>query len=270
MRAAIRPFVLSMACLTAFTAQALELAKYPKVLVGAQGVEVVLAPTADGKQALVRVTGINDPIDQVVFLSTKETQGAAREVYTTPINGRSYGLLHKQTDAYGGEEGFTVYLPGKRDGVSLAFSNEKSKALSLAALQASYERQQKQGVQEKLARFDRNKRLANAQADLVKSDQEATEACGTPVKTTVDWASIDDEKLQSLSIASFCGAVASEMESLCRSTPAFKTTAAGLGDIQCQFAPPMKIRIENKQVVFSTEKNAPNQGDFVRQFLRNQ
>lgn len=254
----------------AIASHAIELAKYPKVFVTPQGVEVVLAPSVDGKQALVRVSGINDPIDQVVFLSTLERQGAAREVYTTRIDGRSYGLLHKQGSAYQNSDQYVVYLPGKRDGLDLSFHDSKSKALKLADLQASYEQQQKQGVQEKLARFDRNKRLASAQAELAKMDQEASVSCATPVKTTVDWASLEDEQLQRLSIPSFCGVVASEMETLCRSTPEFKTTAAGLGQVQCQFGPRLKIRVENQQVVFSTEKDAPNQAEFVRQFLRNQ
>jgi hypothetical protein len=271
MFAFIRPLAVAAAGLgIALAAQAMELAKYPKVFVGPQGVEVVLAPSVDGKQALVRVSGINDPIDQVVFLSNVERQGAARDVYSTRIDGRNYGLLHKQTDAYVGGDNYVVYLPGKRDGVVLAFHEDKTKAFKLADLQASYERQQKQGVQEKLARFDRNKRLASAQADLTKADQDASAACGTPVKTTVDWASIDDEKLQTLSIGSFCGVVASELESLCRNTPAAKAKMASLGQVQCKFASALKIRVEGQQVVFTTEKDAPNQEDFVRQFLRNQ
>lgn len=64
--------------------------------------------------------------------------------------------------------------------------------------------------------------------------------------------------------------VASEIDSLCRNTPQFKPTAAGLGQVQCHFGPRLKIRVEDQQVVFSTEKDAPNQEEFVRQFLRNQ
>lgn len=271
MFAFIRPVAAIVAGLgITLAAQAIELAKYPKVLVGPQGVEVVLAPSVDGQQALVRVSGINDPIDQVVFLSNLEKRGAARDVYATRIDGRNFGLLHKQTEAYLGGEQYVVYLPGKRDGVTLAFHEDKTKAFKLADLQASYERQQKQGVQEKIARFDRNKRLAGAQADLARTDQEASAACGAPVKTTVDWNGIDDEKLQTLSIGSYCGVVASQLDSLCRNTPAFKPKAAALGQVQCKFASELKIRLEGQQVVFTTEKDAPNQEDFVRQFLRNQ
>lgn len=267
----IRPLAIALTGLgITLAVQAIELAKYPKVFSGGQGVEVVLAPSVDGQKALVRVSGINDPIDQVVFLGELEKRGAAREVYATRIDGRSYGLLHKETSTYGGGDRYMVYLPGKRDGLPLAFNEDKTKALKLADLQASYERQLKQGVQEKIARFDRNKHLAGAQADLAKTDQEASAACGVPVKTTVDWAAIDDKKLQNLSIAGYCGVVASQLDSLCRSTPAFKAKAAALGQVQCKFAPELKIRVEGQQVVFDTEENAANQDDFVRQFLRNQ
>ena len=266
----LRPLVLSVAGLCAAVAShAIELAKYSQVFVAPPGIEVVLAPSADGKQALVRVTGVNDPIDEVVFLSDLEPQGSSRELYTTRLDGRSYGLLQVQHHSYRGTDQYVVYLPGKREGVALAFSEERSKAFQPAALLATYERQRQQGVQEKLARFDRNKRLAGAQADLAKADQDATAACGTPVKTTVDWTSIDDEKLQTLSIGSYCGVVASQLESMCRSTPDFKAIIAGSGQVQCRFASRLKIRAENRQLVFSTEKDAPNQDDFVRQFLRN-
>ncbi|MCL4770968.1 MAG: hypothetical protein KJZ76_11610, partial [Burkholderiaceae bacterium] len=66
------------------------------------------------------------------------------------------------------------------------------------------------------------------------------------------------------------GEVAAQMERLCQNTPAFKATAASLGQVQCQFGPQLKLRVENQRIVFTTEKDAPNQGDFVHQFLRNQ
>ena len=47
---------------------ALELAKHPQAFDAGQGVSLILAPTADGKQALVQVKGINHPLDEVVFL----------------------------------------------------------------------------------------------------------------------------------------------------------------------------------------------------------
>ncbi len=270
MHAFFRLLIVSLAgLLTTLAAQAIELAKYPQVFVADKGMEVVLAPSADGTQALMRVSGINDPIDQVVFLGSVEQQGNSREVYVTKIDGRSYGLVRKEIHPYRGNEQYVAYLPGQRDGMVLEFHEEKTKALKLADLKASYERQKKAGVQEKLARFDRSKNLASAQNELAKADQEASASCSTPVKTNVDWNTIDDEKLQTLSIGNYCGVVASELDSMCRNTPDFKSIAAGIGLVRCSFGQRLKIRMENRQMVFSTEKDAPNQSDFVRQFLRN-
>ncbi len=271
MRSLATTLALTLTCtLSPLAAQALELAKYPKVFTGPQGVELVLAPSADGKQALLRVSGINHPIDQVVFLAELQPQGRSRDVYTLQLDGRAYALLHRQASAYSDAEHFVAYLPGQRDGVPLAFQADKSKDFKANELLTRYEQQRKQGLQDKLARFDRPKRQESYRAELAQMDKDASTACGTPVQTSVDWAAIDDEKMQALSISSFCGEVATQMERLCQSTPAFKATAASLGQVQCQFGPQLKLRLENQRVLFTTEKDAPNQGDFVHQFLRNQ
>ncbi len=271
MRTIASALVLTLACcLTSMAAQALELARYPKVFSGPQGVELVLAPSADGKQALLRISGINHPIDQVVFLAQLQSQGRSREVYTLQLDGRSYALLHRQASAYSDAEHFVAYLPGQRDGVPLAFQADKSKDFKAGELLTRYEQQRKQGLQDKLARFDRPKRQESYRAELAQMDKEASAACGTTVQTSVEWAAINDETMQTLSISSFCGEVAAQMERLCQNTPAFKTTAASLGQVQCLFGPQLKLRVENQRIVFTTEKDAPNQGDFVHQFLRNQ
>ena len=259
-----------LCALAATTASALELAPYPKVLKSPDGMTVTLAPSADGAQALLQVTGINHAIDQVVFLTTRESQDTSRDIYFTTIDGRRHNLLHREAARYGGGDRYTAYLPGQRKADVLGYSEDDSKALKPAALKARFEEQVRGGVQENLARFDRPKAMARAQARVDEADQAAEEACGTPIKTTLRWSTIDDPKLQKLSIGSFCSAVAGELATMCSNEPAFKTTAQQLGQVQCQFGPALKLRQENSQLVFTTQANAPNQGDFVRQFLRNQ
>ncbi len=262
---------ITIACaLFATLSGAQDLAAYPQVFTGPQGLEVVLAPTADGQAALMRVSGINNPIDKVVLMGKQESRGSGTQAYVITLDGRSWGLVQKQTGRYEGVERYVAYLPGRQGAVDLVFDERKSKALNTADLKATYTRQQKDGVQEKLARFDRNKRVASAQADLSKTDTSATDACGTPVKTSVDWQAIDDDKLQKLSIAGYCGEVASQMESMCRNTPSFQVKVRALTQIQCQFGTNMKLRMEGQKLVFTTHQDAPNQGDFVQQFLRNQ
>lgn len=251
-------------------AAAIDLAAYPQVFGGPQGMEVVLAPSKDGKQALMQVSGVNHPIDKVVFLGQQEQRGASTQAYVTTLDGRSYGLVHKQTSPYGGGEQYVVYLPGQQGATALSYDQKKSKALDTAALQATYQRQEKEGVQSRLARFDKDKRIASTTQALQRADQTASESCGSQVKTTVDWNSISEDQLKTLSIAGYCGEVASQLDNLCRSTPAVKPKVAAMGQVTCQFGPEMKLRTEGQRLVFTTQQDAPNQGDFILQFLRNQ
>ena len=263
------PLLLALFCgLATMAAHAIELAKYPRSRTGPQGIEVVLAPSADSTQALVRVSGINHAIDQVVFWAPWSNVGL-RAVYVTRLDGRDYGLLHRQASRYGGSTEHVLYLPGQRDGIALAFSDKKSKEFRLAALQASYAEQQKQGVQENWpASTEKNgepvcKRISGKQTRRpLQPVAPRSRPRWTGPPSTTKTANPEHRQL--------CGVVASEMESLCRGTPDFKPLAATLGQIRCQFASRLKIRVDNQQVVFSTEKEAPNQSEFVRQFLRNQ
>lgn len=92
-----------------------------------------------------------------------------------------------------------------------------------------------------------------------------------PVKTTIDWTAIDNDKLKKLSVHSFCGVVATNMQRLCSDDGGtFKKKAAALGQINCQFGPELKARMVDQKLVFTTESKAPNQDDFIREFLRNQ
>lgn len=264
--------LLALACACVATgAAALDLAPYPKVFSGPEGMEVVLAPSTDGKEALMRISGVNHPVDKVVFLGELQRWGGSTDAYVTTIDGRDSGMVQKQASPYGGGERYVAYLPGRKGALDLSFDEKKSKAMKPADLQATYERQKQQGVQEKLARFDREKQLAYSRDQLAASDKEASASCGVPVKTAVNWSAIDDELLKKRSVHSFCGAVASGLGSLCRdASAAFKPKAASLGQISCQFGPELKARMESRTVVFTTAEDAPNQDDFIRQFLRNQ
>lgn len=268
MRKTMAVLLCTVACTTSI---AFELGAYPKVFSGPEGAEVVLAPTADGKSALFQISGVSHAVDKIVFLSQLQRWGGGTDAYVTTFDGRDSAMVQKKSSSYGGGDRYVAYLPGNRKELDLAYDEKKSKALKSAVLLATYERQKQQGVQEKLARFDRDKSLAYSREQLDNADKEASAACGVPVKTTIDWTAIDDDKLKKLSVHSFCGAVANNMQRLCRDDGGtFKKKAAALGKINCQFGPELKARMVDQKLVFTTESNAPNQDDFIREFLRNQ
>ncbi len=257
----------SMTVGAASLASAQTLAKHGFALKGGQGLTVLLAPTADDKAALVQVKGVNNPVDGAVLLADKVVEGD-RVSYRTQIDGRAWNVL--RTEHRNGWTRATAFLPGVRDGVDLGYDEAASKAINLAALSAEYQKQKKAGVQDKLARFDRPAAETRQRTALEQADANATQACATPVKTTVNWSGLTDDQLQRLSISGFCGTVANAVGSLCGSDQAFKAQAAKHAQIQCRFGDKLSLRHEGAQLVFTTEEKAPNQDDFARQYLRNQ
>lgn len=258
--------LLLAASLFTLNASALELAKYPQVFDAGKGISVIVAPSSDSTQALVQVSGINHPLDEVVLLTTIKDRGNDELSYSTTLNGSASSVLVKR-QGWGGER-FQLYLPDT-EGFELGFDEAKSKAAKPAALLALYEQQKKQGIQDKLSRFDREQRVTDFSAQLQQIDQEASKSCGTPLTTAVDWPAIEDDKLQRLGVPSFCGEVVRQMASLCENNAAFKAQAEQLNTVQCSFDAQLKLREGDAGLVFTTHEKAPNQGDFINAYLRN-
>jgi hypothetical protein len=247
-------------------ASAIELARHPQVFDAGQGVSLALAPSADGRQALVQVRGINHPLDEVVFLTDIRELGNEQRDYAIRLDGRDYNLLNKRR-AWSGES-FLLNLPNTQ-GFELSYSEDKTEALKLTELLALYEKQEKDGVQARLAAFDRKQRLADYSARLQEMDSEATKACGTPLTTKVDWSAISDEQLIGLSVPSFCGEVVNQMAYLCDKDDRYKAEAKTFKGVACSFGEAMKLREKDGQLQFTTHPDEANQGDFINAILRN-
>lgn len=252
--------------LLSLQAAALDLAKHPQVFDAGQGVSLALAPSADGKQALVQVRGINHPLDEVVFLTDVRELGNEQRDYGIRLDGRDYNLLNKRR-AWSGES-YQLNLPNT-PGFELSYNEDKTKALKPKDLLAMYQRQEKDGLQVRLAAFDREQRVADYSARLQEIDGEASEACATPLSTQVDWSAMSDEQLMSLSVPSFCGEVVNQMAYLCGKDERYKAEAKTLKGIDCRFGERMKLREQDGQLQFTTLKDEPNQGDFINAILRN-
>lgn len=263
MKYALPLFALS---LLSFQVCALELARHSQVFDTGQGVSLALAPSADGKQALVQVRGINHPLDEVVFLTDVQELGNEQRDYGIRLDGRDYNLLNKRR-AWRGES-YQLNLPNTQ-GFELIYDEEKSKALEPSTLLALYEKQEKDGVQARLAAFDRKQRVADYSARLQEMDSEASKACGTPLATQVDWSALSDEQLLGLSVPSFCGEVVSQMAYLCEKDDRYKAEAKTLEGVDCRFGERLKLREKDGRLQFTTHADEANQGDFINAILRN-
>jgi hypothetical protein len=245
---------------------ALELAKHPQAFDAGQGVSLILAPSADGRQALVQVRGINHPLDEVVFLTQVRELGHEQSDFAIRLDGRDYNLLNRRR-AWGGES-YQLNLPDT-PGFELGYDQAQTQALNLDELLALYQRQERAGLQARFAAFDRKKRLQDYSQRLQQMDREASQACDTPLATRVDWNAIDDERLMSLSVPHFCGEVVRQIAYLCERAAPYKAEARSIKGVECRFGEAMKLREENGQLLFTTRKDEPNQGDFINAILRN-
>jgi len=261
-----RTWMLVSAGLLSVPVSALELAKYPLAFSGERGLQVQLAPSADGDQALLQVTGVNSPIDEVVFLTQVQDRGQKTLAFRTTYDGEQRALVVKREDW--GREQYFLYLPGEGER-SLVPDSDLANSVRPQALEALYKQQYSDGVHAELARFKRAVHQQDATAALAAKDAEAQQDCGSTVSTEVYWSQISDEQLQQLSIAGYCGEVVSQMASICRADADFKTKAATIQTVNCTFGDELKLRHEGGAMLFSTERNAPNQGDFINAYLRN-
>lgn len=260
--------ILALAC---SAAAAQDLARHASVYRGSQGLEAVVAPTADDKNALVRLSGINHAVDGVVFLADTSVQGDST-YYQVPIDGRVRNLVFTRVDQrWGSAHGETFAgIPDLRDPVPVSYDERASKALDRDALLAAYRKQKAGKVQEKLGALDRPRAVARAEATVAENDAHTAKVCGVPVRTTIDWASISDDMITRLGIASFCGAPSDALRLNCESEPAIKADAARFATIRCAFGDKLRLQLQDGTLLFTTQEHAANQVDFATQFLRNQ
>jgi hypothetical protein len=244
---------------------ALDLAKYPLELSSGDGVNVVIAPTTDKKQALVKVTGINHEIDAITFLTDLKPHGN-NNAYKYTYDGSERSLV-SVNDGYNCCS-YTLYIPETRDGIYLSKKEESNPAI-VADLKAQYEQQKTKGIQAKLANFNREKHLTYQQKNISTANSEIDKQCGTKIETTIEWKTINDETLKDYAVGSFCAQVANEMADMCKNDQNFKNDIAHINAIECQFTDKLKLRQNGKTLTFKTAPKAPNQRQFIQSYLLN-
>ncbi|GAB0110201.1 hypothetical protein [Pseudoalteromonas distincta] len=244
---------------------ALEFAKYPIELSSGEGVNVVIAPTTNKKQALVKVTGINHDIDGIVFLTDLKPHGS-NNAYKYTYDGTQRSLVSV-------DEGYrccsyTLYIPDTRDGIYLSKKEESNPAI-VEDLKAQYDQQLNNGTQAKLAKFNREKHLEYQQKNIAAANSEIDKQCGLKINTNVNWEGIDDENLKKYAVGSFCAQVANEMAYMCEKDQSFKSDIAQFNTIECKFTNELKLRKNGNTLIFKTAPKAANQRQFIESYLLN-
>lgn len=244
---------------------ALDLAKYPIELTSQEGYSVVIAPTKDQKQALVKVTGINHDIDGITFLMDLKPRGS-NKAYKFTYDGTERSLI--SIDKGYRCCSYTLYIPDTREGIYLAKKEGANPAI-VEDLKAQYQQHINKGTQAELALFNRQKHLKYQQSKIDTANDSVRNQCGLSIKTTIQWDSIDDTLLQTYAVGSFCAQVADEMVNMCKKDIKFKKDIAHFNTINCQFSDKLKLRQNDGVLTFKTSPKAPNQSQFIEAYLLN-
>lgn len=255
--------VILLLALVCIPLSALELQKYPILLESNRGEQVIIAVTEDKSQALIKVTGVNSPVDEVVFLTTAATHGSAQG-YNYQFDGQKRALItHANNNRY------TLYLPDTNRGIALAEQTEQRGSGISADMLAQYQNQMEQGIQKKLAAFDRDKNVAQ-QANIIKqADNRLNKQCQVNVQTNVNWQDISDQHLQKYAVGSFCAQVAESLTYHCEKSPDFKDKINAFTTVDCQFTNELKLRRTESVIQFKTAPEEANQQQFINAYFRN-
>lgn len=253
--------------LLSLSTHALELGDSPLALVGDNGLEAIVAPTADETQALVKLTGLNHPLDGVVMLTEVEQRDNDGRAYRAEVDGKPRSLV-VYAQSYWSPTDYTAYVPGQQEPHAIKADESRSAQINLDELIAEYEQQMSEGIQTKLARFDRTQAIQRQQTALKAIDESASKVCGSPVSTNVDWEALTNDQLNNLNITGYCGQVASEMEYLCLSDGSFKQRVKEVSEVECGFADALNISRDDQTLVFQTKEDAQNQRETINGFLQ--
>jgi hypothetical protein len=229
-----------------------------KVYSGDEGVQaaiVFLRPRSDAK-ALVQISGTNGVFDGKARLHRVSDEGS-RTNYIGRYRGRDFYTVQVRNGQY------QLWTPERNEAIALKYDEAKSKALDAEAVFAAYRKQTQDGSLAALERFDREQRIKDAEKRLGESAAETNKACGGKLAVSVDWSSVSDELLGSLSIPSFCGAPLTVMRSLCESA-AGRAELATVRKLDCRFAADLALERKGDVLAWSTANEGANQEELVR------
>ena len=250
----------------------LKVSENVKVYKGDAGVKasVVLALPIESNRALVELSGTDTALDKRVRLHQKE-EGNRGHAWTTPYKGEDWHTLRFEKDPWSGEQ-ITLWIPGQRDGVRLAYDEEASGKVSADDLLNRHLRQVQEGVLAKLADFDRGERVAEQKEGFDSVRADAEKVCETSFEATVDFDAITDAQLMKYSVQSYFGAPLEAMRRLADSSEkAFylPRIQQRVKRVSTTVGPRPTLTLRDGELRFTTAFESANLGDFALYVLRN-
>lgn len=128
----------------------------------------------------------------------------------------------------------------------VSYSEKESTKVSGLALKEGLKRDR--AAVANLAKFDRKAEQAKQDKSLLQLSEKANVACRVLVPMNVDWASIDDQTLQSKSISDYCGAPLQRLFRPCKDPASAVLVGKTIETATCRFGPALKLRVEGARL----------------------
>jgi hypothetical protein len=244
-----------------------EVSKNVRVYRAEEGVSVAVArvlPETEAR-AVIRVTGSDSPLDDLVLLAEVEPQGERGSTLKITWHGRSWGILTSRESWWGGNL-LELHVPEQKSR-SVYYDDKESKKLSSATLTSGLERDK--GKVTALAAFDRPGEQKKHELTLKKAGDKVKASCGAALTIDVDWTSIDDDTLKSRHVGSFCSTPLESLASLCKDPARAAIAREKIHKATCRFGASLKLGVQTGSLTWQTSKDAANQAEFAKANLMN-
>jgi hypothetical protein len=229
-------------------------------------VKVVRTKPVSDNKALLQVNGTDTEVDGLTFLVGYEEEGNGNVHYTVKWHGRDWWILSLEKGRHGLHIEYVQpgNLTKKQD---LMYDETGSKAQKPGDLAAAYEKDVKGNRLAAITDFNRKNEEARIASEIVTNTQDLKHACGVDMPTKVDWQSINDETIKTLSISSFCGGPLEAMRHLCDKSNAGKKAIAKLKGLSCHFGTAMKLTVAGTSINWVFDKESPNASEYAEHEL---
>lgn len=246
----------------------IEVSENVEVYIGDGNLTVTLVRTLplDANKALMRISGIDHELNDIVFLYDVAKNDNGRRL-TTKLSGRQYTpFIESQRWGRASQE---LYLSGNRNPIPLGFDRDASGSADTSSLVTAYQEQASSGKLKSLQQFNRKAEIAETEEEISKQTAGLQKKCGKELPIKVEWSDISDDTMLKFSVSGYCGSVFEGLDQTCSTDEGKAWVTNNVDAIACSFGPKMRLELDQKTLMFMSETNTPNQRDFVRYNLMN-
>lgn len=242
----------------------IEVGKYAKHYKGEEGLEVVIVDLKgkDPKQKLIKVSGMESKIDDVVLLYSEVKNGKTIGFETAIDDSPFWTVRH--TDHRYGKDVLLMLPENFKKTYRLYHDTKESKKIDKSKILASYKKGLSDGSVGAIQRYSGSDLKANTNRTFRRSVNDAKKSCEAPIGAKVEWSTIKKKHKLTLPLASLCRLPADRIENHCRLGAASKNVKK-LKGIVCKVGGSQSLIVNNKNKLIWT---IPSKGDIDHDQLK--